>query len=496
MPGLLLINSSEFLHSGKFSAPLYSINTIPSAPTVTNGERCRPGTVTLQASGGTNGQYRWYDAETGGAAFNGEVNNNFTSPSITSTATYYVSVNNGCESLRTSVTAEIKPLPAAPSVSNESRCGTGSITLTASGGTDGQYRWYTEVTGGNPLPGEVNHNLVISTLASTTSYYVSVSGQCESVRSQINATVFTPPAKPSITSSISPNNNVISICTEPLTLSAPSGFTTYLWSNGATTQSIIINAPLNGLSIVVTDGNGCSSSSSDSFDIITQASCINNAPTISAINSTTTLEGSLTVNLLSLISDPDNNLNPSSLRITVQPTSGAVASIDTNGNLVIDYKGILFSGRDRIGIEACDHSGACTRQELTIDVIGDVVVYNGVSPNGDGKNDFLFLQYIELLEETKNNKVSIFNRWGDRVFEASNYDNRTTVFTGQNKNGNDLPSGNYFYKIDFVSGKKTMTGFFFLSGKFLKNSFVDCLNKTWPFINKAGVDLNKICSGF
>jgi gliding motility-associated-like protein len=107
----------------------------------------------------------------------------------------------------------------------------------------------------------------------------------------------------------------------------------------------------------------------------------------------------------------------------------------------------------------CDVFGACTQQVLEIDVIGDLEVYNGLSPNNDGLNEIFLIQYIDLLPDTQQNKVSIFNRWGSKVFEVSNYNNTTNVFRGLNDSGNDLPSGTYFYKIEFETGRKSETGY-------------------------------------
>lgn len=81
----------------------------------------------------------------------------------------------------------------------------------------------------------------------------------------------------------------------------------------------------------------------------------------------------------------------------------------------------------------------------------DLVVYNAVSPNGDGKNDFMLLENIDI-HSTRGNTVRIFSRWGDEVFSVTNYNNNDRVFNGINKNGNKLPSGIYFYKITVDSG--------------------------------------------
>jgi len=90
-------------------------------------------------------------------------------------------------------------------------------------------------------------------------------------------------------------------------------------------------------------------------------------------------------------------------------------------------------------------------------VAGDVIVFNAVSPNGDGKNEFLVLQYIESI--SPKNQVSIYNRWGDEVFSISDYDNKTRVFAGRTNSGSQLPSGTYFYKIALQSTGQVATGY-------------------------------------
>lgn len=170
------------------------------------------------------------------------------------------------------------------------------------------------------------------------------------------------------------------------------------------------------------------------------------------------IAGSTSIDLTLLISDIDNNLDLTTLKIVNQPSSGALAQI-TNNVLSIDYIGLNFSGQDRITIEVCDLSSSCTQQELIIEVVGDLNIYTGISPNGDIYNEKWVIQNIELLPDTRENKVSIYNRWGDLVFEIENYDNDTRVFSGINKNGNEVSSGVYFYKIEFLSGKKPLLGY-------------------------------------
>lgn len=85
------------------------------------------------------------------------------------------------------------------------------------------------------------------------------------------------------------------------------------------------------------------------------------------------------------------------------------------------------------------------------------------TPNGDNTNETLT---FEGIEQYKNNKLSIFNRWGNVVYEAENYkndwkgksDGRATV----NKN-QDLPDGTYFYLLKLGSDEsKNQKGWIYI----------------------------------
>jgi gliding motility-associated-like protein len=185
----------------------------------------------------------------------------------------------------------------------------------------------------------------------------------------------------------------------------------------------------------------------------------NQPPVIAPTEETTTIGGEVTLNLSTIISDPDNNLDLSTLVIVSQPKSGAVATLDANHQLTVNYSGISFSGVDTLTLQVCDSASACTQQKITIEVAGSVIVYNAVSPNGDGKNDVFVLEFIDVLSTTQHNQVQIFNRWGDQVFSITDYDNTTRVFAGISSDGKQLPPGTYFYKVTFPSGAKTLKGY-------------------------------------
>lgn len=68
--------------------------------------------------------------------------------------------------------------------------------------------------------------------------------------------------------------------------------------------------------------------------------------------------------------------------------------------------------------------------------------YSGITPNGDGINDSWIIDNVEVYPD---NEVAIYNRLGNLVWEANNYDNLNTLWDGENLSGNDLPSDTYFY---------------------------------------------------
>ena len=79
--------------------------------------------------------------------------------------------------------------------------------------------------------------------------------------------------------------------------------------------------------------------------------------------------------------------------------------------------------------------------------------YNGISLNGDNKNDYFHIGGIEKYPE---NIVRIYNKNGLKVFEVTGYDNKNQSFKGFTqgevtvKKSLELPIGTYFYFIEYT----------------------------------------------
>lgn len=136
------------------------------------------------------------------------------------------------------------------------------------------------------------------------------------------------------------------------------------------------------------------------------------------------------------------------------PPNGTVSYDDQLG--VITYTPDAdFCGADTFSYRITDLSGRRSTAQVRVNVICDkLLVYNGISPNGDGKND---LWTIVGIEQFPDNEVRVFNRWGNLVFEQKGYSNLSAW--GGVWNGRDLPDGAYFYVIDLGDGKEALSGY-------------------------------------
>ena len=90
-----------------------------------------------------------------------------------------------------------------------------------------------------------------------------------------------------------------------------------------------------------------------------------------------------------------------------------------------------------------------------------VRVHPAVSRNADGINEFLM---IEGIRDYPENRVTLFNRNGTVVWEASGYDNNEVAFRGIGTGQQPLPAGTYFYIVEVKDGNtwKYEKGYFIL----------------------------------
>lgn len=99
-----------------------------------------------------------------------------------------------------------------------------------------------------------------------------------------------------------------------------------------------------------------------------------------------------------------------------------------------------------------------------------LVVFNAVSPNGDGINDTF---HIKGIDKYPDNEVEIYNRWGVKVFDTKSYNESDNMFRGYSdgratiNRGEKLPTGTYFYILKYNNTKKVVeqSGYLYINNQ-------------------------------
>ena len=140
--------------------------------------------------------------------------------------------------------------------------------------------------------------------------------------------------------------------------------------------------------------------------------------------------------------------------LLTQPDNGQV-TVDSNGMFVYTPDE-NYCGPDIFTYEICDLNTCDSASVIITVACEDIVVYNGMSPNGDGINDTF---RIDGLESYPDHIVHVYNRWGNMIMEETSY---KSSWMGT-WNGVLLPEGTYFYTIELNDPDDTQkAGYLFI----------------------------------
>lgn len=153
---------------------------------------------------------------------------------------------------------------------------------------------------------------------------------------------------------------------------------------------------------------------------------------------------------LDLLGNDEINGKLKNIFIIIPPQNGLV-NISTEFRITyIPEKD--FCGLDAFAYEICNENGCDTSTATILVRCQTPFVYNGFSPNNDGKNDTFTIFDIESFPQ---NSLKVYNRWGNLVFEKEGYQNE---WDGRSVTDDILPDGTYFYLFE-IKGQDAISGF-------------------------------------
>jgi gliding motility-associated-like protein len=302
------------------------------------------------------------------------------------------------------------------------------------------YSW-TTLPGNVPAPGINNTLNYTVTSNSTNTFIVTVDGKCA------NPTSDTVTVKNFVNDiNISVSNSITVCANAPFTLnSVTTGghpVYNYNWtlnsSPVATTPTLNINSPANGgtytLEVTVTDS--CSYQKTATQQINVLPNTLNISITDSAYYC-----GNTPFTLHSVSSGGYPNYTFSWYLL---PDNTSISSTDSLSYVTPEVEGIYtiqVIKKDSCGNERSDF------QQISVLPPCQITIPNVITPNGDGANEF-----FKILNSYyhPNIGVTIFDRWGHKIYESSDYKNDWKA--------EGLDDGTYFYVVDVPDDKK-YTGF-------------------------------------
>lgn len=430
-------------------AILYPPITTSITTAITNTLLCEGNTTDLSALGAFN--YNWfYQNGTGGPLQPIATSSSITvTPPAVGVNTYVVTGNSPCASsapdtktITVNVIPKanliITPLPDVTKCLNQPftfNPVAGSAT-TGNAGTPYTYAW-TELPTNTPAPGTNSTASYTTNSNVTTTLVVTVNGVCALPTSDtVVVKNFVNDLGVAIT------NSILTCPNKPLDLNATitggHAIYNYTWTVNsipvANTPTLNYTSPSSGGTYVVQVSvmDSCSYQANDNDVIVVLPNTLN-----IAIVDSVSLCGNTPFTLSSASSGgypnysyqwfllPNNN--------SISNTSGLSSTTPAN------------EGNYPIQVVITD---SCGYQQSDIQIINvlppcQVEIPNVITPNGDLANDYFKIKNIEYHPNTS---VTIFDRWGVKVFESTNYDNEWK--------GDGVSDGTFFYVIDVPQDKK------------------------------------------
>ncbi|WP_162276896.1 gliding motility-associated C-terminal domain-containing protein [Mucilaginibacter pedocola] len=351
----------------------------------------------------------------------------FTSPIVAGTYKYRVVTaltdnitSTLCRSASNQLTLMVGSSPSSSASSNSPVCAGQSLSLSAWAGAS--WAW----TGPNGFTSNVQNPIINPVSeAATGTYYVTVTSASNCVVvAQVDVSVKAQPV--AVAGAISTE-----ICEGNSTALTASGGETYAWlpvtglSNPNIANPVASPAQTTTYTVTVSNSSACTSTATVIINVLKKPTASAGADKHITQTQSVTLDGSAGgTNVSYYWTASDGSAAPEGLTPTVSPLEDITYTLHVLSNA-------------GCGLEATD--------DVFVRVYKKVTIPNTFTPNGDAVNDTWEVGALDTYPEAT---TQVFNRYGSVVFSSLGY---PKAWDG-NSNGQQLPAGTYYYKIDLKNG--------------------------------------------
>jgi gliding motility-associated-like protein len=334
--------------------------------------------------------------------------------------TVYASDANGCSDSLVITLVDPPVLAATNGGVTSSSCNTvadGAISLNVAGGTPSYtFSW---------VPGNMTTQNVSNILSGNYTVFVTDANGCT------DTVQFTVPAAVSVNASITGTDTICLGNCAGLYATTSVNALTYSWydlpamSLQGTNDTITVCPGTTGPSFFILIASNGACSDTDTIAVVVNPLPVADAGTdISILTNTSTVIGG-------------NPTGPSGSTYSWYPSNGLNNTTGSNPTASPSVTTTYY-------VQVTSADGCTSIDSITVSVVPEIVFPNGISPNGDGANDYWIIDNIQLFPD---NVVEIYNRWGELLFRGVGYDNNSVKWDGTYK-GKPLPVGTYYYIIE------------------------------------------------
>lgn len=436
--------------SGYCMVPLVSasveiiINPIPATPAVTAVNICAGSTAILSVTSPQQGvTYDWYDSVT-------KTNHLFTGTSYTTNVlntsrTFYIEATGtgGCTSaVLGNAQVNVNSLPVSPTITGATAVcnGTSAILNIQNPQSGFTYNWYSAQTGGAAV--FTGTTFITPAVAGNVTYYADATnaGGCTSLnRTPVNLSVNPVPTVSANGTTICPGTKATLLAISSDNNASINWYTAASGGNSIFTGAFFTTLTLNANTVyyaeAADDVTGCISATRAAVQVqMIQPLAAPQVTVSSTTVSSVTFQWSAVAGATGYQVSIDNG------QTFTTPSSGSDGLTHTVSGLQPE-KSVTIIVR-ATGSSACALSPNSTAVTgTTASPVGDqVFVANAFTPNGDGKNDIVYVRGINI----RSMKFYVYDQWGELIYSSTNM---TGGWDGTYK-GSKEPMGVYIYYVE------------------------------------------------